>query len=236
MRPNDDSSAVRTVARNRFLAACSLAGAATTTHRNPNPEDHTVDDCWIDVARLGTPDAPNVLVLACSLNGDEGLCGSTVMTDWLASGHQRDVPRDVGLTMFHAILPPSYNAGSAPAPDNSARRSWSDTVLSAAAQRFTSYTERTGKSTVSDTRPPMQSDTDTGWMKAASDAIVDEIIEHVRNVALLEFHTGLRPRGDSVVASCHATASEASGRLKNWYGEELKTGMGRKSRPKTRRS
>ena len=214
---------MRVDARNRFLAACSLAGAATTAYRNPKPAEHTDGECWIDIARLGSPDAPSVLVLACSLNGDEGYCGSTIMTEWLSSGHQRDDPRDVGLIMLHAVLPTRWTARSAPPPDNTVQRSWSDAVLSAAAKRFASYTEHTRKRPENEERPIEPSATDTGWMEAASDAIVNEIIEHAQNVALLEFHTGFRPRGDIVVASCHPPASEASGRLKSWFGESTET-------------
>ena len=72
---------MRVDARNRFLAACSLAGSATTAYRNPKPAEHTDGECWIDIARLGSPDAPSALVLACSLDGDEGYCESTIMAE-----------------------------------------------------------------------------------------------------------------------------------------------------------
>ena len=51
-------------ARNRFLAACSLAGAATTAYRGP-PVEGSDAPCWVDIARLGSPDAEAALVLCC---------------------------------------------------------------------------------------------------------------------------------------------------------------------------
>ncbi len=223
MQATDSSSAKRIAARNRFLAACSLAGAATTAYRNASPVGTNTDACWIDIARLGSPDAPGVLVLACGLNGEEGFCGSTIMTEWLSSGSQRDVPRDVEVIMMHTVLPAAYATGSAPAPDRTPQRSWSDNVLSATARRFASYAELTDKKSSNDTTASKPSALDTTWMEVASESVVGEIIEHARNVALLEFHTGLRPYGEVAIASCHPTASDASSRLKNWHGEDVET-------------
>ena len=64
MQTADDQPSMRVDARNRFLAACSLAGAATTAYRNLKTAEHTDGECWIDIARLGYLDAPSVLVLA----------------------------------------------------------------------------------------------------------------------------------------------------------------------------
>lgn len=221
MQTTDIPSAKRIAARNRFLAACSLAGAATTAYRKPGSVGKDSDECWIDIARLGTPDASGVLVLACGLNGEEGNCGSTIMTEWLSSGHQRDIPGDVGLIMLHAILPATFATGSAPAPDKTPQRSWSDNVLSAAARRFASYAELTGKKTGSDTAASVTPAPETNWMEAASNVIVEEVIEHARNVTVLEFHTGLRPFGEIAIASCHSATSDASGRLKKWFDDDV---------------
>ena len=223
MQTVPDSASKRVSARNRFLAACSLAGAATTAYRNQSAGKISDEASWIDVARLGSPDAPSVLVLACGLSGDEGFCGSTIMTEWLASGHQRDIPHDVGLIMLHAILPSTFSASAAAAPAKTRQRSWSDNVLSAAARRFASYAERTGKKAVDKTAPTHSEPAETAWMEVASNAIVDDVIEHAHSVALLEFHTGLRPYGEIAIASCYPESSDASARLKSWFGDAVET-------------
>jgi hypothetical protein len=223
MQTPDDPSRRRLAARNRFLAACSLAGAATTAYRSPRAEA-TDEPCWIDIARLGSPDAPSVLVLSCGLNGAEGYCGSTIVTEWLAQGRQRDIPRDVSLVMLHTLMPTNFAAGSAPVPEKEPHRSWSDNALSAAARRFASYAETTGLKTATDKAPGGLPKSDTTWMAAASDAIVDELIEHARRIAVIEFHTSLRPYGEVAIASCHPAGDNASQRLKSWYGEEAETG------------
>jgi hypothetical protein len=222
MNSPDDNSSKRIAERNRFLAACSLAGAATTAFRSPrnNSDD---DIFWVDIARLGSPDAPNVLVLSCGLNGDEGYCGSTILTEWLSRGRQRDVPRNTGLIMVHAILPPAYAAGSAPAPENTGSQRWSDSVLSAAARRFASYAEKTGLRAANDIPLETAPKPETAWLRDASDSIVDEIIEHAQRIALLEFHTSLRPQGNVAITSCHAPGSEATQHIKAWFGDDAET-------------
>lgn len=219
MQTLPDSTSKRGSARNRFLAACSLAGAATTAYRNQSAGKISDEASWIDVARLGAPDASSVLVLTCGLNGDEGFCGSTIMTDWLASGHQRDIPRDVGLILLHAILPATFLVSAAAAPAKTPQRRWSDNVLSAAARRFASYAELKGKKGADEPPDAVLKPSETAWMENASNAIVDDVLEHAQSVALLEFHTGLRPYGDVAIASCHPESSEASTRLKSWFGD-----------------
>lgn len=222
---NDEQSVStrRVAARDRFLAACSLAGAATTAYRGPEVSTEP-QPYWIDIARLGSPDAPNVLVLSCGLNGAEGYCGSTIMTEWLSAGHQRDVPRDVGLIMLHAIIPAGYSAGGAAAPEHPPQRRWTDNVLSAAARRFATYAEAAGLKTELAPGPGDGREREVGWIAAASDVIAEEAIEHARHVAVLEFHTSLSPYGDVSVASAHPPASAASGRLKSWFGDEARPG------------
>ncbi len=145
------------------------------------------------------------------------------MTEWLSRGRQSDVPRDVGLVMVHTILPPAFAAGSAPVPEKKLDQSWSDTVLSAAARRFANYAEKTGLKSVDDTATTAIPKTENLWLREASDSIVDDLIEHAQQIALLEFHTSLRPYGHVAVASCHASSTGASERIKSWFGEDALT-------------
>lgn len=215
----DDQSRNRATARNRFLAACTLAGAATTAYRSAEagPNDQTD---WIDIARLGSPDARAVLLLCCGLNGEESHCGSAILTDWLSLGLQRQIPRDIGLIMLHTTLPPDFSIGGAAAPENEHTRNWSDSVLSAAARRFSVYAEMAGLKTAENTPAPEETRKADAWMRAASNAIADEVIEHAHDIAVVEFHTGLRPYGDVAISSCHAASTDANQRIKTWFGDE----------------
>ena len=218
----DDQPHNHATARNRFLAACSLAGAATTAYRNAEADPSDPAD-WIDIARLGSPDARAVLLLSCGLNGEESHCGAAILTDWLSQGLQRQVPRDVGLIMLHSTLPLDFSIGSAAAPEKTHAQNWSDNVLSAAARRFSAYAEMAGLKTVENTPDPEETRNEHAWMRAASNAIADEIIEHAHDIAVVEFHTGLRPYGDVAISSCHAASTDANQRIKTWFGDAAGT-------------
>lgn len=221
----DDHTANRTSTRNQFLAACSLAGAATTAYRNVKsvPNDQA---SWIDIARLGSPDARAVLLLCSGLNGDEGHSGSAILTEWLTQGLQRQVPRDVELIMLHATLPPGFSIGSAAAPEKTRTQNWSDNVLSAAARRFSAYAEMAGLRSTEEVVAPEETQDKHIWMRDASNAIADEIIEHTRDIAVVEFHTGLRPYGDVAISSCHPESTDANQRVRTWFGEDTGTQEG----------
>lgn len=212
----------RDEARNRFLAACSLAGASTTTYRGPQREGKSAP-VWIDIARLGSPDAPAVLVLCCGLHGVEGMCGSTIFTGWLAQGMQQDLPRDTGLIFVHTVLPAGMAIGGTAAPDNPLNRDWSDNILSAAARRFARYARSIGLGSGAEPEvaPPAS---DTERLSAAFEAVALEVLEHAARVAIVEFHTSLQPTGAVTVSSCHNAGTPADTRATQWFGEAAGTG------------
>lgn len=212
-----------TTARNRFLAACSLAGASTTTFRGPR-RDGDETPSWIDIARLGSPDAPAVLVLCCGLHGIEGLCGSAIFSAWLSQGLQRDLPRDTGLIFVHTVLPEGLAIGGTPAPDNVANRDWSDNILSAAARRFARYARSKGFGEDGDDQAPPLPAGPSARLTEAFDATAAEILEHAERVCVVEFHTSMTAAGTVTVSSCHAGGTAADARVAAWFGEAAGAG------------
>ena len=91
-------------ARTAFLAAAAAAGAEIHSHRHPlaGPDGAPL---FLDVARLGSPDAARVLFIASGTHGVEGLCGSGIQTDLLAGGIAARLPADVALVFLHALNP-----------------------------------------------------------------------------------------------------------------------------------
>lgn len=209
-------------ARNRFLAACSLAGASTTASRNAAAGEGRSPG-WVDIARLGTPDASGVLILSCGLHGVEGFCGSTIFTDWLSDRRARRLPPDTGMIFIHAILPEGVGAGGVAAPDPLAGRNWSDNILNAAARRFARYARSKGLSGADDAGAPA-ADTRPSWLIDIFHSIAEEACEHARDIGLIEFHTSLLPAGDVNVASCHKPETAGDRRVRDWFGEESGTG------------
>ncbi|MEX2615256.1 MAG: DUF2817 domain-containing protein [Alphaproteobacteria bacterium] len=209
-------------ARNRFLAACSLAGASTTAYRNV-PAGDSRSPVWVDIARLGAPDASAVLILSCGLHGVEGFCGSTIFTDWLSEGRQRRLAPDTGMIFIHAILPEGVGAGGLAAPDARSDRNWSDNILNAAARRFARYARAKGLSGTGEPEAPA-ADTRPAWLIDIFQSIAQEACEHARDIGLIEFHTSLLPAGAVNVASCHKPDTAGDRRVRDWFGEESGTG------------
>jgi len=90
-------------ARRRFLAAAEQAQASMTSVVHPltGPEG---EDLAIDVAELGSIDAPALLFIVSGTHGVEGFAGSALQTRWLqraASG----LPPSVRVVHVHALNP-----------------------------------------------------------------------------------------------------------------------------------
>src|SRR4051812_37355004 len=91
-------------ARDKFLSAAKLAGAAT--HRYDNPTKGPGGEALsTDVARLGPEDASKIVVTISSTHGVEGYCGSGFQADWLASIGAAGLPKGIAVLMVHAINP-----------------------------------------------------------------------------------------------------------------------------------
>jgi hypothetical protein len=207
----------RDAARIRFLAACRLAGAATTAYRGP-------DGCWLDIARLGPADAGAVLILSCGLQGVEGFCGSGILTHWMNQGEQRAAPRDATLVLIHAIVPAGMSAVGTTAPQDAAGRNWNNTVLQAAARRFARYARAKGLSGKSPPPALGGAGDRVTWLAEAFKALAQGVAAQDRPVGVIEFHTSLRPFGAVAVTSPHAAGSAADRRVMEWFGEAAGAG------------
>lgn len=97
--PDDYASA-----RATFLTVAAAAGAEIHSHRHPLPGPGG-EPLFLDVARLGPPDARRVLFLASGTHGVEGLCGSGIQTFLLADGLAARLPTGVALVLVHAVNP-----------------------------------------------------------------------------------------------------------------------------------
>ena len=71
-------------ARDKFLAAARIAGAATERFDNPR-KGPSGESLSTDVARVGPADASKVVATISSTHGVEGYCGSGFQVDWLAT-------------------------------------------------------------------------------------------------------------------------------------------------------
>lgn len=93
-------------AREKFLGAARISGAAVTTFTNPTrgPKGETLAT---DVAWLGPADARKVVVTISATHGVEGFCGSGAQIDWLVRSAAA-LPPDIAALSVHAINPYSF--------------------------------------------------------------------------------------------------------------------------------
>ncbi len=91
-------------ARERFLQACSAAGAAVQSHLHPlsGPEGESLAT---DVARFGCSDASRMLVMVSGVHGVESFSGSAAQIGWIESKQYESLPDDTAVLMIHLINP-----------------------------------------------------------------------------------------------------------------------------------
>ncbi len=92
-------------ARAKFCRAAAEAGGSIRSWFNPNARGPNGEKLFLDTARFGPADAPNMLVLISSTHGVEGHCGSGAQIAWLATGGPDKLPKDTGALLVHAINP-----------------------------------------------------------------------------------------------------------------------------------
>ncbi len=98
-------------AREKFLAAAKTASANADirieTFDNPAPGPDGLP-VHTDVALIGDPGAPNVLVANSATHGVEGFCGSAALIGWLRRGDAGALPSNVQAVLIHAINPHGF--------------------------------------------------------------------------------------------------------------------------------
>ncbi|HEY0746107.1 MAG TPA: M14 family metallopeptidase [Steroidobacteraceae bacterium] len=91
-------------AREKFIGTARAAGAVVESfllpERGPDNGELATDIAW-----LGRPDAPRVLVTTSGTHGVEGFFGSATQIEWLRRAKAAALPKDVAVLHVHAINP-----------------------------------------------------------------------------------------------------------------------------------
>ncbi|MFK7916573.1 MAG: M14 family metallopeptidase [Ilumatobacter sp.] len=95
------------IARRRFLASASEAGAEVTTFVHPL-RGREGEELAVDLATLGPADAANVLVIVSGTHGVEGYSGSALQSWWLEE-RAAAVPDGVRVVVMHAFNPVGFS-------------------------------------------------------------------------------------------------------------------------------
>ncbi len=93
------------VARSRFLAAAEAAGATVTAFAHRDRRGPDGEELAIDVAELGSEDAPAALLVVSATHGVEGYAGSALQHHWLDRLVTAPVPDGLRLILVHGFNP-----------------------------------------------------------------------------------------------------------------------------------
>ena len=107
MQISDYFSANYAAAREKFRSAAAGALAALESYHNPatGPDGQKLS---ADTAWLGARNAERVLVIMSGTHGAETFSGSAIQVGLLRSGIAREMAKDVGLLLIHAINPSGF--------------------------------------------------------------------------------------------------------------------------------
>lgn len=97
-------------ARQQFLLSCAQRGLAVSSRVHPLPGRDN-ETLAIDVCRVGSPSARNLMVVSSGCHGIEGFCGSAVQLDLLAddSWHTLTDQPDLAVLYVHALNPYGFS-------------------------------------------------------------------------------------------------------------------------------
>jgi hypothetical protein len=162
-------------ARGKFLDTARACGARLAHYRNWAAQGPAGEHLYLDVAVIGPPQAPNVLVAGCGTHGIEGFSGSAALTNWLRT-RGAGLPPDAAVVFLHAhnpwgfawktrtteenvdlnrnfidfSKPPPRNEGYEEVHSIVAFPEWTEAKLSETFQRLSAFRERVGEKAFSD--------------------------------------------------------------------------------------
>ena len=163
-------------ARRKFLDAAGTAGAAIARYEHPAQKGPGGESLYLDVATLGDPKAPNVMVVGSGTHGIEGYSGSAAQTAWMIEGGAKRVAPGSAMLFFHAHNPwgfahfqrvteenvdlnRNFVDHSAPYPPNPgysvlhpgiSPRQWDDQAIRGVFSALDSFREKNGEQAFSD--------------------------------------------------------------------------------------
>jgi hypothetical protein len=243
-------------ARAKFCGAAAAAGGALRSRLNPHARGPNGEALYLDTARFGPADAPNMLVLISSTHGVEGHCGSGAQIAWLRTGGPAKLPKDTGALVMHAVNPYGFawtrrvtednvdlnrnfvdhdkaypkNEGYAALAHALLPQSWDDKGLADSQRVLDAFTQQNGAFALQGAISGGQySHPDgifyggnrPGWSNRTIRAVAREELCNARQVAVIDFHTGLGPFGHGELICTVPPTAKSFERAKAWYGDEM---------------
>ncbi len=206
-RPVDFFQSDASAARDQFLRICEDAALEVWSKDKVGEEG-----CVIDIARIGSPDAASVLVLTSGVGEGEGLCASAVQCCAIAGPVRRELPRNMGILLVHAIQP----CWKQIVPNSTftvTERTWEDALLVAADSRYEEYVR--GKKIIAE---PIEGSLEVRLDENGVEGLVSRHLERAKRIGIIDIRTGPGEFGHCDVITCTGRATEAGQRAALWFG------------------
>lgn len=250
MNITDHFSATYNEARDKFCSAAEAAGATLTRHINPADSPAGIE-LSTEVAHLGDPGAPAMLLTFSGTHGAEGFCGSGVQVAWLAEGFWKEVPDEVQQIHVHGINPYGFANLSRTteenvdlnrnfvdhdkAPENAgwprvqpilcpeewptgARERMADEVKAFVDEHgFWTFREAATSGQYGDPKGIFFGGQGPSWSRTTVEGIVDAHCRNLKQLAVIDYHTGLGPRGFGERIIDHLPDTPGFKRSMDWY-------------------
>ena len=200
-------------ARDRFLAAADRLGVRAASIPGIDPS------ITADVARLGSPEAPAVLVVCSGGRGLSSLVGCGAALCGLSREMIMALPAQVGLVLVHAAntsgpvwSPARPFLATTPAPADS---EWEDGLLASAEGRFQDYAEDEIEfSTIADRT--LSSMAQAAFDRKALAAAVSPMLAQARAITILDVRTGPLPFRQHAIYTADPEGSAGRQRGERW--------------------
>jgi len=243
-----------TEARAKFLAAVARHNGKIVSYEHTEVRGPVGERLFFDVAQIGEPTAPRVLVVGCGTHGIEGYSGSAAQTHWLNTLPPDSLPSNVQVVFFHAHNPWGFAHAlryteehvdlnrnfidfAKPLPQNDGYAQahtfidfpvWDDATVAAGFAKLDAWRESVGEQAFSDAFNGGQYSHADGifyggvreqWSNRTFRRAVTEHLSDAKEVAFIDFHTGIGPRDGHVFLCFHPEGSPGYQKAKAWWGE-----------------
>jgi len=256
------------VARSKFLAAATAAGAVQQHFFNDRATGPNGEPLYTDVARLGPAAPRRLLLLNSATHGVEGYCGSACQIAVLATGLAQNLPDDCALVLSHALNPYGFANDRRVTEDNvdlnrnfvdhdqpppdpadytllhpallpdeweGADKARSDALVARyqAERGMAAFQHHVMAGQYSYADGLFFGGRKPSWSNQVWRRIVRDHCADARQIAFIDFHTGLGPSG--VGEAIFLGSDEAMlKRAVDWYGEVTSTARGTSSSAQVR--
>lgn len=200
-------------ARDRFLAAADRLGARAASVAGSDPE------MIADVARLGSPEAPGILILCSNGRGPGTLAGCAAALWALSRDSLMALPAQIGLVLVHAANPsgPVWSLEQTfSAPSNKeGHNDWETGWLASAESRYQEFT-RDGVNFSDLAERPLASMAEAAFQRSPLKDVVLPMLTKARAITVLDVRTGPGAYRRHDVISCDPEGSAGRHRAEKW--------------------